>query len=83
MALPIEDCPYARDQNDLHAASHFIIMTNHGVGISVSVLQIRKSMDIESLRDLPIVTQLVSCRSRIQTQNYLSSKLTLLTISLS
>lgn len=38
-------------------------------------------MGTESLNDLPVVMELVNCRSRIQTQGYLSPTL-MLTISL-
>lgn len=82
-AVSIEYFPYSRHQNDFHAVSHFIIMTNHVVGIGTFLLQLRKPMDNESLNDLLAVTQLVNCRSRIQTSGYLSPALMLLTISLS
>ena len=35
MAVSIDYFPYARHQNDLHVVSHFDIMTNHVVGISI------------------------------------------------
>lgn len=81
MAVSIDYFPYARHQHDLHVVSHFDIMTNHVV--SISIYFIDKETNIESLNYLPMVTQLVSCRSRIQTQNYLSPKLILLIVSLS
>lgn len=50
MAISMEYFPYARHQSDLHAISHFIIMSNHVVGISIFVSWIRKPMGIESLK---------------------------------
>lgn len=35
MAVSIDYFPYARHQPDLHVVSHFDIMTNHMVGISI------------------------------------------------
>lgn len=81
MALSIEHFLYARHQNNLCAVSHFIV-TNCVTGISMSVLRTRKPVGIESLKVFSTVTQLVSCRRRIQTQDCLSAKLMLLTISL-
>lgn len=64
MALSIEHFLYARHQNNLCAVSHFIV-TNCVTGISMSVLQTRKPVGIESLKVFSTVTQLVSCRRRI------------------
>lgn len=42
--------PYARQQNDWDAAFHYIIMSNHVVGISIFTSQTRKPMGTESLK---------------------------------
>lgn len=50
MAVSMEYFPYAKDQSDLQEISHFLIKSNHVVGISIFVSQIRKPMGIESLK---------------------------------